>query len=274
MENSPCQSAEEEVFHKLRKVDRFRRAAFHSTAGLAHDPTQPVAGLFARRTELANMSPMLGLLRDILHSPVLDIIQHLKRSTGMSVKELGAAMKMSYMGVKQHCVEMEKAGLLDTWRKPKGAGRPEKIYRLTSKADALFDCGGPALTLDILLTADRVYGETAAPRLLFAYFQAKTESYTAKLAKTLGVEERARLLAKLRSAEGCVSSCESDEHGHLLLVEHHRPLRELAARYEIVDELECEMIERLMGSEVRRSVEEVSGLVRVTFRIKTTTRKE
>ena len=213
---------------------------------------------------------MLNLLREMLHSPVLDIIQRLKHSTGMTVTELCTAMKMSYMGVKQHCVELEKAGFLDTWRRSKAAGRPEKLYRLTPKADVLFVNCGPTLTLDLLTTAERVYGESAPPKLLFTYFQPKEEAMSAKLAKTATLEERAKLLARLRSAEGCMSNCETDAQGHLALVEHDRPLRELAARYDMVDELECEMIERLMGCEVRRSVEEVSGLVRVTFQIKTT----
>jgi predicted ArsR family transcriptional regulator len=212
---------------------------------------------------------MLNLLKEVLHSPTLEIIQRLKRSTGLTVTELCTAMKMSYMGVKQHCVEMEKAGLLDTWRRSKGSGRPEKLYRLTPKADGFFACAGPALTLDLLTTAERVYGETAPPKLLYTYFQAKAEVLAPKLAKAATVEERAKLLARLRTADGCLSACETDAQGHLVMVEHHRPLRELAARYGIVDELECEMIERLLGCEVRRSVEEVSGLVRVTFQIKT-----
>lgn len=217
---------------------------------------------------------MLPLLRELLHTPVLEIVQRLKGSLGLSVNELSAAMKMSYMGVKQHCVEMEKTGFLDTWRRSKGSGRPEKLYRLTPKADALFACASPALTLDMLATAERVFGESAPPKLLFTYFQAKGEAWQAKMAKATTVDDRAKLLARLRSAEGCLSACEHDEQGHLTLVEHHRPLREIAARYAIVDELECEMIERLLGCEVRRSVEEVSGLVRVTFRIKTTETNE
>lgn len=213
---------------------------------------------------------MLNLLREMLHSPALDIIQRLKHSTGLTVTELCTAMKMSYMGVKQHCVELEKAGFLDTWRRPKAAGRPEKLYRLTPKADTFFANGGSALTLDLLTTAERVYGESAPPKLLYSYFLAKTEAWSAKLAKAATMEERARQLARLRSADGCLSSCETDAQGGLVLVEYHRPLRELAARYDMVDELECEMIEKLLGCEVRRSVEEVSGLVRVTFQIKTT----
>jgi len=217
---------------------------------------------------------MLNLLREVLHSPALEIIQRLKCSTGMPVRQLCTAMDMSYMGVKQHCVELEKAGFLDTWRKAKGAGRPEKWYRLTPKADALFASPDLELTLDLLTTAERVYGETAPPKLLFSYFQAKTELLAPKIAKAGSLEERARLLAKFRTADGCLSACEPDAQGRLALVEHHRPLRTLAARYDIVDELECEMIERLLGCEVRRSVEEVSGLVRVTFQIKTNAHRE
>ena len=44
-------------------------------------------------------------------------------------------------------------------------------------------------------------------------------------------------------------------------------LREIAAEHEIVDELDCELIERLLNCEVSRTVEETSGLVRITFRL-------
>ena len=93
---------------------------------------------------------MLSLLREMLRSPVLEIIRHLKGSLGLTVKELCAKMDMSYMGVKQHCVDLEKSGFLDTWRRARKAGRPEKLYRLTPKAEALFGSVEPQLTLDLL----------------------------------------------------------------------------------------------------------------------------
>jgi hypothetical protein len=34
-----------------------------------------------------------------------------------------------------------------------------------------------------------------------------------------------------------------------------------------VTELECELIEKLLACEVSRSVEEISGLVRITYRL-------
>ena len=68
----------------------------------------------------------LALLRDLSRPKLLDIVMLLKRSPGLSVNEMSGALCMSYMGVKQNCVQLEKLGYLDTWLRPKKAGgRPE-----------------------------------------------------------------------------------------------------------------------------------------------------
>lgn len=208
------------------------------------------------------------VLRDIAKPQWIAIISILKRSTGMSVSELAERLKMSYMGVKQHCDDLVKKEFIDTFRRAKGSGRPEKLYRLTRRLDPLFDENGASIALSLLAAAQRVYGETAAAKLLYAWFQAKTDTYTRKLAGADDLLTKAKMLSKLRSAEGCISSVQQDaETGALSLVEHHQPLRELAAEHDIVPELECELIEKLLACEVSRSVEEISGLVRITYRL-------
>ena len=210
----------------------------------------------------------LRILHEMLHTPVMDILHHLKRSQGMTAGELAERMKMSYMGVKQHCDDLVKKGLIDTFRRAKGSGRPEKLYRLTHRLDPLFDESGASLALGLLAAAQRVYGETAAAKLLYAWFQAKTDTYTRKLAGADDLLTKARMLSKLRSAEGCISTVQQDaETGALSLIEHHHPLRELAEEHDIVPELECELIEKLLNCDVSRSVEEISGLVRITYRL-------
>ena len=212
---------------------------------------------------------LLPLLREMLHTPVLDILHLLKRSTGMTVGELSTPMKMSYMGVKQHCDDLVEKGMLDTFRRPKKSGRPEKLYRITHKLDPVFNDGGMRLALDLLAAAQRVYGETAAAKLLYTWFQAKTEAFAARIDRSAPLLERARVLARLRSAEGCLSAAHRDEiTGAVTLVEHHQPLREIYEAHEIIDELECEMIERLLDCSVSREMEEISGLVRITFHLR------
>ncbi len=211
---------------------------------------------------------LLHLMREMLQTPALDILHHLKRSGGLTVGELQPLLKMSYMGVKQHCDDLVEKGMLDTWRRSKRSGRPEKLYRITHKLDPLFAPAGMALTLDLLAAAQRVFGETAAAKLLYTYYQAKNEAFAAKVDGKETLLQRAKCLARLRCADGCISAVEQvADTGAISLVEHHLPLRELALQHEIIDELECELIERVLRCEVRRSVEEVSGLVRVTFEI-------
>lgn len=73
--------------------------------------------------------------RDVARPHWYEIITTLKCSTGMSVGELSKELKMSYMGIKQHCIELHKRGYLDTWRRPGSKGRPEMEYRLTDKSE-------------------------------------------------------------------------------------------------------------------------------------------
>lgn len=210
---------------------------------------------------------LFNLLRDILKTPAMDIILHLKRSTGMSVNELAAVLDMSYMGVKQHCVALEKKGYLDTWRRPKTTGRPEKLYRLTRKTEPLFPQTGNELSLDLLATAEKVFGETGAQKMLFSFFQSRGDRYLAKL-KGKSIIERAEEVAKLRMAEGCMSIVEYHPESGLQIVEFHNPFGELARRYPVIPELEAEMIERVLNYPVERKVEEASGLIRIVFKIR------
>lgn len=208
---------------------------------------------------------VLPLLREIVHAPVLDIILHLKHSTGMSVNELCQEMKMSYMGVKQHCVEMEKKRLLDTWRRPKAAGRPEKVYRLTAKLDPLFPEMGNDWTLSLLETADQVFGERAAAKLLFQFFQKRTERW-AKSLKGSQLAGRVKELAKLRLEEGYLTLVREVEGG-VEMVDHHDPCGVVARRFPIVTELDRAAVEEVLGVAVEQRVEEASGLKRVIHRV-------
>jgi predicted ArsR family transcriptional regulator len=208
------------------------------------------------------------LLKDITKTPALDIILHLKRSTGLTVRELAGVMKMSYMGVKQHCVELEKKGYLDTWRRPVKTGRPEKLYRLTRKTEPLFPQSGNELTLDVLTTIQKVYGETAAEKVLFTYFQTKGDRYLARF-RGNSVIERAEELVKMRTAEGCICAVAYDAKEGLRLIEYHTPFGEVARRFPVLHELETGMFTRVLNHPVTRRLEEAGGLNRIVFRVRT-----
>jgi DeoR family suf operon transcriptional repressor len=206
------------------------------------------------------------LIQQVGRSARLRVLNELKRTQGWCVADLAARVGMSYMGAKGICLDLEKRGLLDTWRRPQAIGRPHLLYRLTERAHDLFPTTSNAMTIDTLDAARKLFGGAAAEKLLLLVFQARTEEYAAKM-KGETLAERAASLARLRDHEGCMAECENRPEGGVQIVEHHSPILDLRRAYPIVDRFETEMFQRLLGVPVRREETMAAGLYRATFHI-------
>jgi len=209
------------------------------------------------------VTPASKILAKLSRPHWFEIIELIKRSSGMTVGELSEKLGMSYMGVKKHCLAMQKLGYLDTWRRPKDVGRPEKLYRLTKRLDPLFPGISDDLSLTILDAAMQL-DVNAAEKLLFSYFRKQTEDFL-KVVKGDSVQERAENLAVERSHLGYYSQCEYSEELGLRIDEHHNPLEPIFEKYPTVERMEVQMFERILGANVDRSVERASGLARYRF---------
>ena len=150
------------------------------------------------------------LLAEIGRTQRLEILNTLKRTRGLSVNQLVAKMKMSYMGIKQHCLTLERDGYLDTWRRPQKMGRPEMVYRLTRRSHGLFQADSNAFTLDLLQSIEEIHGPNAPEKLLYNLFERKCASLKEKV-KGATVAERAKSLAKIRDTEGYMSQFTIDD---------------------------------------------------------------
>jgi len=209
----------------------------------------------------------IKVLRDFARPHWLEIILLLKRSQGLPVAELAKEMHMSYMGVKQHCVEMERLGYLDTWRQPSKMGRPQKLYRLTDKVMTLFPDAGTELSLDLLDAVQETYGRNAPDKLLVRYFTRKTEGYGKRLKGTT-LAEKAASLAKMRFTEGYLSHCFYDDERGLEIIEHHSLTAEIEEKHPTLARIEESMFDKLLTAEVEREVVEASGLKEYRFKLK------
>jgi predicted ArsR family transcriptional regulator len=182
----------------------------------------------------------------------------------MSVNELVDKMKMSYMGIKQHCLTLERDGYLDTWRRPQKMGRPEMVYRLTRRTHDLFQADSNQFTLDLLESAQQIYGPNAAEKLLFHLFERKTAALKEKV-KGDTVADRAKWLARTRDSEGYMSQFTTNENGGPQILECHSPIMNLLERFPIIGRLEQDMFEAVLGTKVRREESRVSGLYECAF---------
>lgn len=205
------------------------------------------------------------LLAEIGRTQRLEILNSLKRSKGLSVNELVRRMKMSYMGIKQHCMTLQKDGYLDTWRRPQKMGRPEMVYRLTQRSHDLFQSDSNKLTLELLAAANEVYGPNAPEKLLYKIFEKKTAEVKAKVRGDT-IEDRAKWLAKTRDMAGYMSDFVTEpKEGGPQILECHSPIMNLLDKYPIVRRLEQDLFEAVLGTKVRREETRSSGNYECAF---------
>ena len=204
------------------------------------------------------------LLAEIGRTQRLEIVNSLKRTKGMSVNELVEKMGMSYMGIKQHCLTLQRDGYLDTWRRPQKMGRPEMVYRLTRRSHDLFPFDSNHFTLEMLQSVREIYGANAPEKLLYSVFEKRTAELKAKI-KGEGVAERAKWLAKHRDSEGYMAQFLPAEKDGPQILECHSPIFNLLEKYPIIGRLEQEMLEAVLGTGVRRQETRTSGLYECAF---------
>jgi predicted ArsR family transcriptional regulator len=204
-------------------------------------------------------------MNKMVKSQKYQILSEIKRSQGLSVQELCDRVNLSYMGVKQHCIALEREGYVDTWRRPKGMGRPEKAYRLTELAQEYFPNEFTKLTSKILDSVGEVYGPSAPEKILYHIYNEQTLHLQQYVFGT-SLEERARNLAGLRDEDGYMSEYQYDTavRRHQI-VEYHSPIMQVMDRYPIIRDLEVQMFEKILNVKVNRKEERISGLYKCTF---------
>ncbi len=195
------------------------------------------------------------IFKEMFHPSKAAIISSLKRSDGLPVSEVAKEVEMSYMGVKQHCINLEKMGFVESWRVPrKDVGRPEKLYRLTDKANSLFPVAGAEVTIDLLENAKSLFGEDAPEKLLLNYFEKKKATWKLLIENEQTLEEKVAKFSSLREEDGFFNSISVDENNDLVIKEYHNPMHSIYELYPQAQNYELEMIEDLLDTKVRRNV--------------------
>jgi predicted ArsR family transcriptional regulator len=187
----------------------------------------------------------------------LAVAGELKRSGGLPVGELAERMGMSYMGVKAHCLALEKSGHAVSRSTHNGTGRPFLCYRLTELGHGLFDRGESRLAASLLDSARVLFGPAAADKLLFHHFQKLAAAYAEKIPASATDEEKLAALARIRESEGTMPSV-----GDGALVEAHSPLARIFASHPAAVAMEEAALSKALGRKVTRTAEPGGGRVR------------
>lgn len=182
---------------------------------------------------------------------VLDLIK--RSENGLGVKQIAAALGMSYMGVKAHCVALASEGYLTTWRQPAPKGRPLMFYRLAESGERLFAEPALGLALGLLRDAEKLFGATAAQKLLVLRYRDEADRYRTMISSG-DLDERVRALVRLRDREERMAVFSGTEE-QWEIHEYHNPHAALMREYPVAASLEETMIGEVLGVPVRRREE-------------------
>jgi len=222
-------------------------------------------GLVFNQLEPRIIAMFSQTLQDISRPSYLGIIGELKRSGGLAIPELAKLMDMSYMGVKQHCVKLEKLGYLKVWRVPRiEVGRPQKLYKLTAKCNPLFPSGGAELILALLQGVKATFGETAPEKLLYHYFEAERDDWIKAVRPGKSLVEKATRFVEARIKSGHFCHCHYSAEEGFIIEEYHHPLHQIFELYPGLLVMEMRMIEQALGTRVERAVSKGSQGVKCT----------
>ena len=198
---------------------------------------------------------------DLAPSQRTVVLRELKRSSGLSVQELAARLSMSYMGVKQHCLNLEKQGCLTSRNQHRGPGRPHLIYRLSRRGQQLFIKQDNGLLISVLKQAGVLFGANAAAKLLFLSFQERAARYAEKVTLAETADRRVELLSALRDAEGCMST----PGGGGCIVEYHCPWQDLYDAFPEAVGMEEAMVSKVLGEKIVRKVIDTGDHYEIRF---------
>lgn len=154
-----------------------------------------------------------------------DRILHLLKSRGAQT----AMAVAGHLGVSAVAARKQLAGLLArglvAFEDSRGTvGRPRRQWSLSERGHARFPDTHGFLTVELLASARKVFGEAGLDRLIAERERETLESYRGALAACRTLAGRVRKLAEMRSREGYMAEWRRDADGAYLLIENHCPI--------------------------------------------------
>ena len=193
----------------------------------------------------------------------------LKTKGAMTAQRLAHQLGISTVAVRKQLSRLEQGELVQFQEEVRGPGRPERVWRLTAKGHGRFPDSHSDLTLELINSIRRVFGEEGLDRLIGEREQTMQTSYKHAVRKHSDLAERVAALARIRAREGYMAEIEPLEDGAYLLIENHCPICAAAMACQGFCRSELNVFKTVLGPETRveRTDHILAGARRCAYRI-------
>ena len=199
-----------------------------------------------------------------------EIVRLLKELGPTDSSSLAARLGVSAMAVRQHLYAMRERGLVDFATESRPRGRPAKLWRVTSGADAMFPDSHGELASSLIDAAREAFGEEGIERLMAARAAHQVDRYSASIPARASLRRRAQALARIRTEEGYMAEVLDGPAGSVLLAENHCPIGSAARSCAGLCGAELDVFRAVLGEDVsvERKEHIMSGARRCVYEIR------
>ncbi len=193
----------------------------------------------------------------------------LKTKGPMTAQLLGERLDITAMGVRQHLYKLQEDDLVDFHDERSGVGRPSRHWNLTEKGNARFPDSHSELTVALLDSIERLFGEEGLDRLIETRTNEMLTAYQNHLNGCRSIEERVDRLAEIRSGEGYMAEWSKQDDGSIVFIENHCPICAAAKACQGLCRSELEVFQLALGdgAEIERTSHILIGARRCAYRI-------
>lgn len=228
-----------------------------STEPAARPSTRPLSsvGGSAPATGSANAIP---LPRSISGAPAKVAVVLLENGP-MTASELSDRLELTGTAIRRHLDALIDAGMAEANEtapygpsKPRGRGRPAKLFSLTSAGRSAFDHAYD----DLAIAALRYLAESGGTDEVLSFARGRAgemeRRYRARVAQATTMEEKVALLAQALRDDGFAASTDTTGVIGIQLCQHNCPIAHVAEQFPQLCDAETEAFSRLIGTHVAR----------------------
>ena len=197
------------------------------------------------------------------------ILYFLKSRGPQTAATIAKRLGITAVGARKHLQNLEAQQLVAFTDRRESVGRPKRTWSLTAQGHARFPDSHSDLTLELLRSVRKVFGEAGLEKLVSEREQETLHSYGEALSSCEDLAARVRTLVKLRSREGYMAEWRRNRDGSFLLLENHCPICAAATECQGLCRSELAIFQAVLGKDVTVTRQEhiLEGARRCAYRI-------
>lgn len=202
------------------------------------------------------------------HAAPSELLEQLKRRGPLTIRELAAALEVTYEAVRQQTAELLRAGWIAATGAPAAGRRPgpaSQRYRLSTAAEHLFPKHYDELSAELVQQIMDHFGGRGVTEILRSMTDARVRRWAPLLGR-MTLKEKLKALCSLYEDKDAYMQVDW-KAGAPALIERNCPFLTVAQAHPAICSVSVNTLERLLGYKVVREQRFQAGHGRCVFRV-------